>query len=163
MADWQSGVLGRWLRRAVMTIAFQLMQLLWFVIRPQTFGVRAIVLSQQGRIVLIRHSYVPGWYLPGGGRRAEEAPRTAVVRELSEEIGLEGYDTIRPLGSYEHRPNYKHDRVDLFLIEGARYRRAPSFEIDDVREFPLEALPGDLSTRSRIDIARWRAASEGAA
>ena len=142
-----------------MTLAHRLMVFVWFVTRSRTFGVRAVVLTPDQAIVLLRHSYIRGWYLPGGGRAADEDPQAAILRELGEEIGLEGYDAIRHLTAYEHRPNRKRDRLDLFLVEGARYRWRLSLEIEEVREFDPRALPADVSARSRDDIDEWLAAS----
>ena len=159
MVDQRSGRVRRWLVRAGMTLAHRLMVMRWFVTRPRTLGVRAIVLTAEGRIVLLRHSYVPGWYLPGGGRAPDEDPQDAILRELREEIGLEDYRAIRHLDRYEHRPTFKRDRLDLFLVEGARYRWRPSLEIEDVGEFDPRELPADTSARSRADIGQWLATS----
>lgn len=138
-----------------MTLAHRLMMLRWFVTRPRTNGVRAIVLTPRGEVVLLRHSYVRGWYLPGGGRNPGEDPETAILRELREEIGLENYRAMRHLAHYEHRPTFKHDHLDLFLVEGAHYRWVPSLEIEDVRSFDPRALPQDISARSQADISHW--------
>src|SRR5580765_3762409 len=100
MADQRSGPVRRWLVRAGMTLAHRLMMLRWFVTRPRTLGVRAIVLSPDGRIVMVRHSYVRGWYLPGGGREAGEDPQAAILRELREEIGLDDHRAIHHLADY---------------------------------------------------------------
>lgn len=155
MADQSYGPVRRWLVRAAMTLTHRLLVMRWFVTRPRTFGVRAIVLTAEGRIVLIRHSYIRGWYLPGGGRGRDEAPQAAMLRELHEEIGLEGHGRIRHLGCYEHRPNHKRDRLDIFLVEGARYRWRPSLEIEEVGEFDPRALPDEISARSYADVTRW--------
>ncbi len=155
MTDRRRGPVARWLVRAGMTLAHRLLMLHWFVMRPRTQGVRAIVLSPEGRIILIRHSYVRGWYLPGGGRKPDEDPQDAILRELREEIGLEDYRAIRHIGGYEHRPTFKQDRLDLFLVEGARYDWVPSLEIEEVGEFDPHALPAAISKRSRADIRQW--------
>jgi 8-oxo-dGTP pyrophosphatase MutT (NUDIX family) len=160
MADQRSGFVRRWLVRAGMTFAHRLMMLHWFVTRPRTFGVRAIVLTPAGNVVLLRHSYIRGWYLPGGGRAANEEPEAAILRELREEIGLVDYRGIRHLHHYEHSPTFKRDQLDLFIIEGARYRWTPSLEIEEVSEFDPRALPADIAARSRSDIGWWLATGE---
>src|ERR1700753_2854844 len=104
MAEQGYGPIRRWLVRAAMTRAHRLLVMRWFVTRPRTFGVRAIVLTPEGRIVLIQHSYIRGWYLPGGGRARDEDAKDAILRELHEEIGLEDYRAVRHIGHYEHRP-----------------------------------------------------------
>ena len=54
---------------------------------PVALGACALV-AREGRVLLVRHSYVRGWLLPGGGVGRGEAPADAIVRELREEIGL---------------------------------------------------------------------------
>ena len=53
-----------------------------------TIGVRALVLDDDGRICLVRHSYRDGWYLPGGGVKTGESLVDAMQRER-EETGVE--------------------------------------------------------------------------
>lgn len=155
MADRRSEAIRRRLVRWAMTAAYRLMRIRWFLTRPRTYGVRAIVVTRSGDVVLLRHSYVRGWHLPGGGRKTGEVPEAAVLRELREEIGLEGFDSLRHLGAYEHRPDFKRDRVDLFLIEGADYRWRRSAEIEEVRDFDPRRLPLDISRRSQGAIVEW--------
>ena len=35
--------------------------------RGMTLGVRAACFDNEGRVFLVKHSYVPGWHMPGGG------------------------------------------------------------------------------------------------
>ena len=65
---------------------------LWFRIRkPTTFGVKALLRQEDGRFLVVRHSYADTrrWALPGGGYKpARETPAQAAAREVHEELGL---------------------------------------------------------------------------
>jgi 8-oxo-dGTP pyrophosphatase MutT (NUDIX family) len=74
-------------------------RLVWRVTRPRTIGVRAVLLDANDRIALVRHSYIDGWYLPGGGVKKGEAIVDALHRELVEEVAIEGAVVERVLGS----------------------------------------------------------------
>jgi 8-oxo-dGTP pyrophosphatase MutT (NUDIX family) len=112
-------------------------------------GVHAVALTPERRIILVKLRYAPGWRLPGGGRDEGEDPTVAALRELTEEIGMTGHGAVERVQS---------DRDLLLIVRDVCYRaRRWSWEVEAVREAPLDTLPPDLSPIS----ARWLASLRG--
>lgn len=118
----------------------------WFVTQPETSGVHGIALTREGKVVLVKLSYAPGWRLPGGGHRANEEPQAAMLRELREEIGLRIHGSIELVTGFRHRPDFRRGRGSLFIIRDVSYKpRRWSLEVTEVAEFDLRALPVDTA------------------
>ncbi len=159
-------------RRALLALAARLGHLAlgcyYWLVRPVTFGVKTLLISGQGEVLLVRHTYRPGWHIPGGKLDRGETVAEAAARELYEEVGLRGVvDSKHLIGVFSNRVQYKHDHVVLFLVKewepGSIVPQA--WEIAEAKFFPLDRLPEDVSpgTRRRLDeylgkkapSARW--------
>src|SRR5690242_18773536 len=79
----------RWLRDAFEPLVRRVLHVYWRFSRGTTLGVRAIVADERRRIFLVQHSYIRGWYLPGGGVEPGETSIDALIRELAEEGNIE--------------------------------------------------------------------------
>jgi ADP-ribose pyrophosphatase YjhB (NUDIX family) len=129
--------------------------------RGMTMGVRAACFDEEGRIFLVRHSYVPGWHMPGGGVERFETAGDALAKELREEGNLVFGEPPKLLHVYFNRRTSKRDHVVFYRCDGVRQTapRAPDREIVEARFFPLDALPQDITaaTRRRLDELSGRA------
>jgi ADP-ribose pyrophosphatase YjhB (NUDIX family) len=138
--------------RVALRSAHRLLKLGWFLRRPRTFGAHALALTPEGKIILVRLRYAPGWRLPGGGRNEREDPRDAVLRELREEIGMTSHGEVRLACELEEATDFKRDLASLLVVRDVRYApRKWSWEVEQIMEAPLDALPADLSPR----MADW--------
>jgi ADP-ribose pyrophosphatase YjhB (NUDIX family) len=92
---------------------------------PNVSGVRALVIDADGRIFLVKHSYVSGWHLPGGGVEAGETLAQAVARELREEGNIEMTAPPRLHGIFFNNRASRRDHVALFVVRAFRQLAAP--------------------------------------
>jgi len=138
--------------RVALRSAHRLLKLGWFLRRPRTFGAHALALTPEGKIILVRLRYAPGWRLPGGGRNEREDPRDAVLRELREEIGMTSHGEVRLACELEEATDFKRDLASLLVVRDVRYApRKWSWEVEQIMEAALDALPAELSPR----MADW--------
>ena len=129
-----------------------------------TIGVRAVVINDQGHVFLVKHSYISGWYLPGGGVEIGEAVGTALSRELLEEGGITLTGPAELFGVYLNRRVSRRDHVALYVVRSFQHSPpAPNNEIVAYGFFAPSSLPVDAtpSTRARIlEVLNGRTAAE---
>ncbi|UDL88636.1 NUDIX domain-containing protein [Mesorhizobium sp. PAMC28654] len=130
---------------------------LYFVLRrPMTLGVRGLIHDASANSVfLIRHTYVPGWQLPGGGVEVGETMAEALARELAEEgnIALTAPPVLKSM--HFNRRASRRDHVGLYLIASFSQTtpKLPDHEIAEAGFFPLERLPEETTPATRRRIA----------
>lgn len=119
-----------------------------------TLGVRGIACDDAGRVLLIRHTYVEGWFLPGGGVERGEVAHAALAREMAEEAGVELTAPAILLGVFSNAPRFPGDHVLVYRV--SEWRACPTASAGEIAErgfFALDALPEGTSrgTRARLD------------
>lgn len=143
-----------------MRLAHGLRRSWWRLRKPEIRGCRIIALDAAGRVLLIRHSYGSGkWMPPGGGVGRGEAPVAAASRELAEETACTLHDAVEIATVVE-------------LLHGARNRvhvvagRTLDDPVPDGREvieaafFALDALPERMPAIIRAGLAGWVTAAK---
>ncbi len=131
------------------------------VARPLTMGVRGAVFDAQGRVFLVRHTYVPGWYLPGGGVDPGETVADALKREFMEEANIELLDEPELRSVHFNAKHGKRDHVLFFRCGAFRQNapKTPDVEIAETGWFDLGTLPEETTPAT----CRRLAELEGAA
>lgn len=122
--------------------------------RGLTLGVRGLVRDGEGRVLLLRHTYTPGWHMPGGGVERGETGEQALAREMVEEAGVEliGRPALRSM--HCTGPSFRGDHILFFEIGDWRAVPATSRgEIHAVEWFAPDALPSETTRGTRARIA----------
>lgn len=122
--------------------------------RGKTLGVRGVAVDGEGRVLLVRHTYLAGWWLPGGGVDRGETTQAAVVRELREEAGLAARDAPRLVSIHSNERFFPGDHVAVFRIDAFDIgERTSHGEIAEVDWFHPSALPEDTNRGTRARLA----------
>ncbi len=152
-------------RRSLEPFIRRLLHAYWRFARGLTLGVRGLVFDASGRVFLVKHSYVAGWHLPGGGVEVGETLTAALERELQEEGNIEITSTPVLYGIYFNRRVSRRDHVALYVVRSFRQSAPPQPNREIIAHgfFAPDALPEGTTraTRERIaEVLNGRAAAE---
>lgn len=142
--------LEKFLIRALYKIANPFRKLYWFVVRPNTRGVKCLI-EYDGKVLLVKLSYTSSqWNIPGGGVKRGEEFIEAARREAWEETGIDT-DGWRSIGEYKNVIEYKNDIVRCFHAQVG----TPHFEIDGLEVIEARwCKPQDLPPELRPNVKR---------
>jgi 8-oxo-dGTP pyrophosphatase MutT (NUDIX family) len=143
------------LRRQLEPAIRPLVHLYWRFSRGATLGARAMVIDGHARVFLVKHSYVDGWHLPGGGVETGETLLTALARELAEEGNIQLTAPPRLHGMFFNKRVSRRDHVALYIVREFRQDGppVPNHEIIAHGFFAIDALPEDTGRATRARIA----------
>jgi ADP-ribose pyrophosphatase YjhB (NUDIX family) len=122
--------------------------------RGLTLGVRGLVLDGEGRVLLVRHTYLNGWHMPGGGVEWAETAEEALARELVEEVGVRLTAPAALVSIHSAHAYFRGDHILLFRVEAWEPCPATSRgEIAETGWFAPDALPDETTEGTRRRIA----------
>lgn len=143
--------------RLLYRTAYRLMKVYWKAAKPLKHGA-LVAIWHQGRLLLVKNSYVDYYSLPGGYLKRGERATQAAARELEEELSLRvDPDDLHLEVDVTHDWEGRRDHVvifDLFLDQ------APQVRVDNrevvAAEFvtPAQALERELFPPLRRHVER---------
>ena len=126
------------------------------IVRPLTLGVRCFVVREDGHVLMVRHTYMPGWYLPGGGVDKGESIEAAVARELYEEVGVTPLERPQLFHTYSNFREHKSDHIVLYSLKHFRIEPNPNAEIAEHGFFDPATPPQGSTDATKRRLAEWR-------
>lgn len=134
----------------MLRLIYRIFQVYLFIFRPLTLGVR-VMLVRDATVLLVRQTYMDGWFMPGGRIEKNETAEQAARREAREEVRAE-LRSLSMLGIYSNFKEWKSDHNVLFLCQDFDLAGGHDREIAELKFIPLDALPPDLwaGHRSRL-------------
>lgn len=143
------------MKRRLFPLLYRVQRLRWRLLRPVTLGVR-VMLVRDGEVLLVRHTYLPGWYFPGGGVNRGESPEEAVRREAKEEVAATLNDLVL-IGVFHNQQEHKSDHVILFRCDDFTLDgNAHSPEIAEAEFHPVGEPPEGTNPGTRRCIEHLR-------
>lgn len=131
--------------RIAFRLGYPAMCLVWRVFKPHHTGV-GVLIRHDDQILAVRHSYRPGFTIPGGGMNRRESPRQTAVRELAEELSI----AADPDHLVYKRHIYNTYLFELRLVERPAIRIDHREIVEALFMSPEEAMRLDPSFRQFI-------------
>ncbi|MCQ2003574.1 NUDIX domain-containing protein [Rhizobium sp. NRK18] len=142
------------MRRIGEKVLLRALHVYYFLVRGMTLGVRGACFDEAGRIFLVRHTYVSGWHLPGGGVERDETAHAALTKELKEEGNLEMLEAPQLVQAYFNTVTTRRDHVLLYRVRVRQSApRLPDREIAEAGFFALDGLPDGVTPATRRRLA----------
>ncbi len=112
-------------------------------------------MDEQGHVLLLRHTYTPGWHFPGGGVERRETAAQSLIRELHEEAGIRAAaDALELVSIHANHLFFPNDHVLVYRIKAwTQGEPTQKGEIAEVRFVdPLNPPDGvTAGTKRRLD------------
>lgn len=141
-------------RQLFRNIAKRIVHRFFFLRRGMTLGVRAACFDDEGRIFLVRHTYVSGWHMPGGGVERGETGLQALHKEIREEGNLTAMSAPHLIHIYFNNRTSDRDHVLFYRLNVRQTAvKVPDREIAESGFFPLDALPDGTTPATRRRLA----------
>jgi 8-oxo-dGTP pyrophosphatase MutT (NUDIX family) len=122
--------------------------------RGMTLGARVAVIDRQDRVLLVKHTYAPGWILPGGGVERGESCLAAAEREVWEEAAVRPKGPFELHGVFSNHADFPGDHLVVYVLRHFEQETfKASMEIADARFFARGQLPDTVTAGSRRRIA----------
>ncbi|MHA6289324.1 NUDIX domain-containing protein [Maricaulis sp. CAU 1757] len=126
----------------------------WRLSRGMTLGVRGIVTNPDGQVVLVRHTYVTGWHLPGGGVERGESALEALHKELQEEAGVRPTGPVQAVGLFANRTRFRGDHVMVYRVSQWQACQPDcDGEIAEIGWFDPQQPPEGATEATRLRLA----------
>jgi ADP-ribose pyrophosphatase YjhB (NUDIX family) len=136
------------------TLRDRAFQAWWRIRRPMTLGVRGVVVNAAGQVLLLRHTYTPGWHFPGGGVERGESCGHALIRELREEAGISASAPPRLVSVHSNQANHPGDHVLVYRIDAWTQGEATARgEIAEVGFYDPKAPPQGVTAGTARRLA----------
>jgi 8-oxo-dGTP pyrophosphatase MutT (NUDIX family) len=125
------------------------------LLSPVAFGAQALLIDKTGRVGLVRHSYMRGLLLPGGGVKRGEPSEHAILRELQEELGTVRGDPPVLFGLYTRRTGWATNVIALYRIANAEVEFRPSLEVRELVFVDADAPPPQTTVGTLRRLAEY--------